>query len=184
MKEYSVFHWTCFDFLFFSTTFEIDISQGFLHCSANNVSKKIFYLLHCVKSARIRSYSGPHLPAFGLNTERYVVSLRIQSECGKMRTTLFTQCELLSFRTIFVFHALIWFFNLSSIATTFKTVSRTNTSEKQRKFRMKLSLDNTSLLPTYAVLSYYVFCIVCVHFYIFIYFSFFIVLVFSICFPL
>ena len=28
---------------------------------------------HCVKSARIRSCSGPDFPAFGLNTERYVV---------------------------------------------------------------------------------------------------------------
>ena len=26
---------------------------------------------HCVKSVRIRSYSGPLFPAFGLNTERY-----------------------------------------------------------------------------------------------------------------
>ena len=26
--------------------------------------------LHCVKSDRIRCYSGPHFPAFGLNTER------------------------------------------------------------------------------------------------------------------
>ena len=25
---------------------------------------------HCVKSVRIRSYSGPYFPAFGLNTER------------------------------------------------------------------------------------------------------------------
>ena len=41
---------------------------------------------HCVKSVRIRSYSGPHFPAFGLNMERYSVSLRIQSEYGKMRT--------------------------------------------------------------------------------------------------
>ena len=40
---------------------------------------------HGVKSVRIRSYAGPHFPAFGLNTERYSVSLRIQSECGKMR---------------------------------------------------------------------------------------------------
>ena len=37
--------------------------------------------LICVKSMRIRNYSGPHFPAFGLNTERYGVSLRIQSEC-------------------------------------------------------------------------------------------------------
>ena len=27
--------------------------------------------LHCVKSIRIRSYSGPYFPSFGLNTERY-----------------------------------------------------------------------------------------------------------------
>ena len=31
-------------------------------------------------------FSGPYFPAFGLNTERYEVSLRIQSECGKIRT--------------------------------------------------------------------------------------------------
>ena len=43
---------------------------------------------HCVKSACIRSYSGPHSPAFELNTERYVVSLQIQSECGKIRTRI------------------------------------------------------------------------------------------------
>ena len=41
---------------------------------------------HCVKSVRVRSYSGPHFFAFGLNTERYSVSLRFQSECGKIRT--------------------------------------------------------------------------------------------------
>ena len=30
--------------------------------------------------------SGPHLLAFGVNTERYFVSLRIQPESGKIRT--------------------------------------------------------------------------------------------------
>ena len=43
---------------------------------------------HCVKRVSIRSYSGPNFPAFGLNTERYGVSLRIQSECGKIRTRI------------------------------------------------------------------------------------------------
>ena len=43
---------------------------------------------HCVKSDRIRSYSGPNYPACGLNTESYGVSLRIQSECGKIRTRI------------------------------------------------------------------------------------------------
>ena len=41
---------------------------------------------HCVKSVRIGSYSGPYFPSFGLNTDRYSVSLRIQSECVKIRT--------------------------------------------------------------------------------------------------
>ena len=31
-------------------------------------------------------FSGPYFPALGLNTERYFVSLRIQSECGKIHT--------------------------------------------------------------------------------------------------
>ena len=43
---------------------------------------------HCVKSVRIRSYSGPYYSAFGLNTERYSVYLHIQSECGKVRTRI------------------------------------------------------------------------------------------------
>ena len=41
-----------------------------------------------MKSVRIRSFSGSYFPAFGLNTERYSVSLRIQSECGKMRSRI------------------------------------------------------------------------------------------------
>ena len=39
-----------------------------------------------MKSARIWRFYGPYFPAFGLNTERYGVSLRIQFECGKIRT--------------------------------------------------------------------------------------------------
>ena len=41
-----------------------------------------------MKSVRILSYSSPHFPVFRLNTERYYVSLRIQSECGKLRTRI------------------------------------------------------------------------------------------------
>ena len=33
----------------------------------------------------------PHFPAFGLNTKRYGVSLRIQSECGKMQKKRWTR---------------------------------------------------------------------------------------------
>ena len=39
-----------------------------------------------MKNVRIRGFSGPCFPPFGLNTERYSVSLRIQSKCGKIRT--------------------------------------------------------------------------------------------------
>ena len=39
---------------------------------------------HCVKSVYIQSYD--YFLAFGLNTKRYSVSLRIQSECRKIRT--------------------------------------------------------------------------------------------------
>ena len=38
-----------------------------------------------MKSVRIRSFSSPYFPTFGLNTERYSISLRIQSECRKIR---------------------------------------------------------------------------------------------------
>ena len=45
----------------------------FMVAIKNNFTK------HCVKSVRIRSFSGPYFPTFGLNTESYGVSLRIQS---------------------------------------------------------------------------------------------------------
>ena len=48
--------------------------------------EKMQKVKHSVQNVRIRNYSGPHFLAFGLNTERYGVSLRIQSECGKIRT--------------------------------------------------------------------------------------------------
>ena len=41
-----------------------------------------------VKNVRIRSYSSLYFPTFGLNTERYGVSLRIQSKSGKMQTRI------------------------------------------------------------------------------------------------
>ena len=41
---------------------------------------------HYVKNLRIRNFSDPYCPPFGLNTERYSVSLSIQAEYGKIRT--------------------------------------------------------------------------------------------------
>ena len=49
-----------------------------------NVAKSSFY----VKSVLVRSSSGPYFPAFGLNTERYGESFRIQFEYGKIRTRI------------------------------------------------------------------------------------------------
>ena len=42
--------------------------------------------LHYVKSVRVRSFPGPYFPAFGQNTERHAVSLRINSKYGNIRT--------------------------------------------------------------------------------------------------
>ena len=47
---------------------------------------KFLWKCHCRKSVRFRSFCGPYFPAFGLNMERYSVPLRVQSECGKVRT--------------------------------------------------------------------------------------------------
>ena len=51
---------------------------------ASKKTKRIYF--HCVKTVRIWSFSGPYFPAFALNMETCKVNLRIQSECGKIRT--------------------------------------------------------------------------------------------------
>ena len=38
--------------------------------------------LHCIKSVRILSYSGPHFPEFGLNTLYLSVLSRNAGKCG------------------------------------------------------------------------------------------------------
>ena len=43
---------------------------------------------HWIKRVRIRSYSGPHFSTFGLNKERFSVSLCIQSKCGNVRNRI------------------------------------------------------------------------------------------------
>ena len=60
-----------------------------------------------VNSVRIHCFSGPYFPAFGLNTEIYRVSLRIQSKCGKIRP--------IKTPTTDTFHA--WFINHSMAAS-------------------------------------------------------------------
>ena len=65
-----------------------------------SITLRLFKLHHCVKIVRIRSYFGPHFPAFGLNTERYRVSLRIQSKCDKMRTGIILNTD--TFRAVHI----------------------------------------------------------------------------------
>ena len=50
-----------------------------------SLSQRKLKTLRCLKSVRIWSYSGPCFSAFGLNTERYCVYLRIQSKIRKIR---------------------------------------------------------------------------------------------------
>ena len=68
-----------------STDLQTKLIDWFLY-EANTCISLVNTSYHCMKSVRIRSYSGPYFPAFGLNTEKYSVYLPIQSECGKIQT--------------------------------------------------------------------------------------------------
>ena len=48
---------------------------------------------HCVKKVRIRNFSGPYFPTFGLNTESNYASLRVQSQCREKQTWKFTNTD-------------------------------------------------------------------------------------------
>ena len=67
---------------------------------------------HCVKSVHIRSYSGLYFLAFGLNTERYSVSLPIRYKYGKIRTRITPNTD--------TFYAV---FNTSALQETLKHFS-------------------------------------------------------------
>ena len=45
-----------------------------------------YCLITAWKVSKYGVFSSPYFPAFGLDTERYGVSLRIKSECGKIRS--------------------------------------------------------------------------------------------------
>ena len=90
----NVYHWSKFEShtrdMLFPWAFNVLLINS-SRCFINLIFhffKKVLYRNNCVKSVRIRSCSRPHFPAFGPNTERYRVSLRIQSKCGKMRTRI------------------------------------------------------------------------------------------------
>ena len=88
----------------------------------------------CVKIVRIRSFSGPHFPAFGLNTETYsvnpVFSLNV-GECGPEKfqiRILFTQCislNLIAFLQDYILECSRPFINFDReiVSGAFKTIS-------------------------------------------------------------
>ena len=67
-----------------------DVSTKLTKETAGTFSNFIYQNLnnHYVKSGCVRSYSGQYFRAFGQNTERYFIFLRIQSECRKIRTRI------------------------------------------------------------------------------------------------
>ena len=71
---------------FLRTAFFIEpLRQLLLNIGELTDTSLVFWRFH------IRSFSGPHFPAFGLKT----VSFRIQSECGKLRTRKMPNTETL-----------------------------------------------------------------------------------------
>ena len=85
------------------TIFLCQFSPGVLENFA--VTTIIFFIATAWKVSKYGVFSGPYFPAFGLNTERYSVSLRIRSECEKIWTrknlhirTFFMQCAALIIR--------------------------------------------------------------------------------------
>ena len=77
--------------VFFASLIKVfsHIGTNFLHMSWQSYYDAIQFvsLLNTAwKESKYGVLPGPYFHAFGLNTERYGVSLRIQSECRKIRT--------------------------------------------------------------------------------------------------
>ena len=74
--------------LFWKNRYSSENNSTIIATSPTNLLWKMWILsfLHCVKRVHILSFSSSHFPAFGLNTERYGISLRTQSKCWKIRT--------------------------------------------------------------------------------------------------
>ena len=106
----------------------------------NKDKKKENY--NCVKSAHIRSYSSPYFPAFGLNTKRYFLSLRIQSECGKMRTRKTPNTE----NFYAVHNTILMFFQNGHIANKEQTIFCFKVEGKKYKSDTVLACQN--LIPS------------------------------------
>ena len=101
--------------------------------SANFLSNYFWYDTLCKKCRYLELFWStffPHFPAFGLNTARNSVSLRVQSECGKMQE----KCgpEYLRMRTLYTqyYSYQIRFHESKSLCYLVKCKSVTNTAQK------------------------------------------------------
>ena len=68
----------------YNTVTNITVTKDLQKTAKINVTLR--YLFTAWKVSKYGAFSSPCFPAFGLNRERYSVSLRIQSEWGKIRT--------------------------------------------------------------------------------------------------
>ena len=67
-----------------------EIVNGNIFCAVSDIGCGLHFQIYTEalaawKASKYGVISGPYFSTFGLNTERYFVSLRIQSECGKIR---------------------------------------------------------------------------------------------------
>ena len=122
-----------------------------------NPNKPISTDKNCVKIVCIRSFSGPHFPAFGLNSEIYRVNLRIQSKCRKMRTrktpntdTFYTAkipSKLVKFSVNVIYAYLTYIFNVIYInVITFNVFSN---SAKIALVRLIFKKKNSTIIENY-----------------------------------
>ena len=56
------------------------------------ISKKFIFVEIVIHGVKYGVFSGPYFSAFGLNTERYSVSLHIEFECGKVTLRIQSEC--------------------------------------------------------------------------------------------
>ena len=139
-----------------------------------NVTKGQLFNFTARKVSRHGVFSGPYFPAFGLNKERYSVSLRIQSECGKIRTREnsvfghFSRSAQLSFSgffckflLFFIFVILKWFvFYQRKLSVALKlNKGKINEFDEERKhdsdnIRNKCSLRSVAEIMNLKLLSF------------------------------
>ena len=106
-----------------------------------SLSKKVLNLKNRISGwVRFsRSYSDPYFPASGPNTERYFVSLRIQSKCGKMWTRITPNTD--------TFHAmdsyLFWFSLKLDISQRIRNLLCKKAKSIFQKYNTHILLNNT-----------------------------------------